>query len=1313
VSTPPGPDAGPPGASPTNGATARFMAFCQGRKLIVFLLAGLLVFCGLAVAPFDWTLPGLFRSPVPVDAIPDIGENQQIVFTEWTGRSPQDVEDQVSYPLTSALLGVPGVKTVRSASEFGFSTISVIFEDDIEFYFGRTRILEKLSSLPKNLLPADASPQLGPDATGLGQVFWYTLEGVSPDGRMVGGFDPQELRTLQEFTVRCALQAADGVSEVASIGGFVREYQVDVDPLLLQAYGLSLAQVVDAVRRANLDVGARTLEVNRVEYLVRGLGFIRSLDDLRQAVVATRDNVPITLDALGTVGFGPALRLGALDRDGHEAVGGVVTARFGANPLQVIKEVKERIRRLEPALPSRTLADGTVSRVRVVPFYDRATLIGETLGTLDSALLSEVLVTVVVVLVMVANLGSALLISALLPLAVLASFIAMKLTHVDANIVALAGIAIAIGTMVDMGIILVEAILRRQAEAPPDEPHARTVLTATREVGGAVLTALSTTVVSFLPIFAMVGQEGKLFRPLAFTKTYALLASLLLALALVPPAAELLLRRRDPARRRGFSFLEILVALGLILAVFVDPVAGLGLALVAGASLAARHVSGPWLIACRRAALVAAVATVLILLARHWLPLGPERSIWANLAFIALLMGAWLGLFALVKRHYGALLGWCLGHRKAFLAMPAAFVLFGLLVWLGVPRLLGWLPAFVLDSAPLRVLAESFPGLAKEFMPPLDEGSYLLMPTTMPHASIGQVAEAVRRQDAAIAAIPEVAGCVGKLGRADTALDPAPVSMIETVVNIRPEYLADAEGRTLRFRYDPEGKELVQNSAGVPLPAGDGVGYYAPGRFARDAEGRLIPDERGRPFRLWRPALDPGLNPGREPWPEVGSPDDIWALVTAAARLPGLTSAPKLQPISARLVMLESGIRAAMAVIVSGPDLIAIQEGMNAIEGFLREVKNVAPGSVIADRIVAKPYLEIAIDRPAAAQYGLTVQDIQEVIEAAVGGRTVTTTVEGRERYPVRVRYARELRDDPVSLGRVLLTAPNGSQVPLSQVAAVRYAPGPTMIKGQDAFPVGYVIFDAKPGVTAVQAVEDAARYLGGLREAGILSLPEGVSYAFTGTYENHLRASRRLAFILPLTLALVFLILHLHFARASTAFIVFSGVGVAWAGGFAMLWLYGQGWFMDFSLFGANLRELFRMHPLALSLPVWVGFLALFGISTDDGVVMATYLDARFAADPPSSAAEVRRAAVEAGLKRIRPCLMTTATTVLALLPLLSSRGRGADLLVPMAIPPFGGMVFVLITMFVVPVLYAWREERRLAARREPEPAEDRKRHE
>jgi len=1288
-----------------HGPMSRIIRFCLENKFIVTLFVLLTMGWGVMVAPFDWDLGGLPRDPVHVDAIPDIGENQQIVFTEWPGRSPQDMEDQVSYPLTVALLGVPGVKTVRSFSMFGFSTIYVIFKEDVDFYWSRSRLLEKLSSLPPNTLPAGVKPMLGPDATALGQIFWYTLEGRDKDGNPVGGWDPAELRAIQDWYVRYGLLSADGVAEVASVGGYVKEYQVDVDPDALRAAGITLEQVFGAVRQSNLDVGARTIEINGPEYVIRGIGFLKSVKDLEESVILARNNQPIRLKDVARVHLGPALRRGVLDKGGAEAVGGVAVVRFGGNPLEAIKNVKAKLKEMEPGLPEKTLPDGRVSKVTVVPFYDRTGLIHETLGTLNSALVEESLVAIIVVVVSVMHLSSSIVISSLLPLAILMSFIAMRLFGIDANIVALSGIAIAIGVMVDVGIIMCENILKHFEEAPPDADRLELIHKAAVEVGGAVMTAVATTVISFLPVFAMQGAEGKLFKPLAFTKTFALTASIIVAVAVLPPLAHVLFRHRhpggapkSPARR---YYKPVLFALaGLVVAIAVKWWLGLILIYVAGRMLTEDRLgegAAKWLRIVDNSAVVLAI---IVVLAEHWLPLGPGKGLLRNVLFAGgLILGILFALQAF-QRLYPVLLRRVLDHKAAFLCLPAVMILTGGVMWLGFPTVFGWLPNTVRMSAPGVALARTFPGLGKEFMPPLDEGAFLFMPTTMPHASLTEAQNVLKTQDMAILTIPEVAEAVGKLGRAETPLDPAPISMIETIINYRPEYAEDASGRHLRFKFDPDGTDYFRDREGRPMPAPDGNPYLVKGKFARDDKGHLIPDDSGMSFRQWRSALDPELNPGRQAWPGIKTPNDIWEAVVKAADVPGVTSAPKLQPIAARIVMLQSGMRAPMGIKVKGPDLETIERVGLQIERLLKEVPSVQASAVIADRIVGKPYLEIVIDREAIARYGIRIAQVQQVIETAIGGMPVTMTVEGRERYPVRVRYPRELRDSAEALEKVLVAAPGGQEIPLDQLAHIRYVRGPQVIKSEDTFLTGYVLFDKKPGFAEVDVVEQAKTFLEHKQASGEFKLPPGVNYVFAGNYENQIRAQKRLSIVLPLCLVIIFLVLYFQFKRVPTSLFVFSGILLAWSGGFMMIWLYGQPWFLNFSVFGENVRELFQVHPINLSVAIWVGFLALFGIAADDGVLMATYLDQSLKDHAHDSPTAVREAVVEGAKRRIRPALMTAAVTILALLPVLTSRGRGADIMVPMAIPSFGGMAIAILSVFIVPILYCWMEERKLKRR-------------
>lgn len=1002
----------------------------------------LVVVWGISTSPFNWHGGIIPRNPIPVDAIPDIGDNQQIVATEWMGRSPKDIQDQITYPLTTSLLGIPEVKSIRSSSMFGMSFIYIIFDDNIEFYWSRSRILEKLNSLPPGTLPEGVQPALDPDATALGQIYWYTLEGRDPaTGKPTGGWNAEELRTIQDYYIKYSLSAAEGVSEVASAEGFVKEYQVELNPDAMRAFNVSVMDIMGAIKKSNLDIGAETMEINKVEYLIRGLGYIKDVSDLEKAVVF----------------------------------------------------VESIIRYME--MPE-----------------NRGVRKGKAMANL--------------------------------------------------------------------------------------------IYKAVSEVSGAIATAMITTIVSFLPVFAMEAQEGKMFSPLAYTKTYALASAFVLGLILLPTLSYILFSVRiDSKRIRSWKKPGI------------SNYINIGIALV--------------------------VATYF--LAEEWLPMGPQKGIIVNLLFVTGCIAIILALLWLLVIYYERILRWCLNNRWKFMLLPIATILCGILIWKRI---------------------------GQEFMPSLNEGSFLLMPTSMPHTGIEQNLNYIEALDKRLAAIPEVETAIGKWGRVNSALDPAPAQMFENTINYRPEYILNEDGKRERFKVNRKGEYLLRNG-GTYNPA-DG--------FRLIPADSLIPDRKGDYFRQWRP--------------EIKNTDDIWQQIVNVTHLPGLTSAPKLQPIEARLVMLSTGMRAPMGLKIYGPDLETIEQSGKAIEQALKDVPSVIPSSVFYDRAVGAPYLEIKLNRDNMARYGVNVEDLQEILSAAVGGMILTKTVEGRERFPVRLRYARELRDNPEALSMLLVPTATGAQIPLKELADIEYARGAQMIQSENTFLVGYVIFDKKQGKAEVDVVKEATKVIEGKIQNGELKLTKGVSYKFAGNYEQQERATARLMIVVPLALLIVLLVLYFQFKTLTASLIHFSGVFVAFAGGFILLWLYGQDWFMNFSLAGVNMRDLFQMHTINLSVAVWVGFIALFGVATDDGVLMGTYIHHVFLEKDPQTRHAIREAVVTAGLKRVRPAAMTTATTLVALLPVLTSTGKGADIMVPMAIPTFGGMLIQSMTMFVVPVFQCWWRE-------------------
>ncbi|MBK5246301.1 MAG: efflux RND transporter permease subunit [Peptostreptococcaceae bacterium] len=1248
---------------------------------ILFLLV--IIGWGISTAPFDWHINFLPRNPVPVDAIPDIGDNQQIIATEWMGRSPRDIEDQITYPLTSALLGVPGVKTIRSTSMFGMSFIYLIFKDNVEFYWSRSRILEKLNSLPTGTLPQGVQPALGPDATALGQVYWYTLEGRdSKTGKPTGGWDPQELRTLQDYYVKYSLATAEGVSEVASIGGYVKEYQVDLNPDAMKASGVNVMDVMKAVKKSNLDIGAGTIELNKVEYVIRGLGYLKNLDDLKQAVITVRNNVPIRVGDVARVSFGPATRRGGLDKSGAEATGGVVVARYGSNPMEVINNVKAKIKELEPGLPSKTLADGTVSKVTVVPFYDRTGLIQETIGTLESALTHEILISIIVIIILVFNLRASIIISGLLPIGVLMTFIIMSISGVEANIVALSGIVIAIGVMVDVGIIFVENIVRHMEM--PENKDVRglalknVIYDATIEVSSAVVTALATVVVSFLPVFAMQAAEGKLFHPLAWTKSFALISSFILGIVVLPLLAHFVFSINLDKKRTSRIWNSSLIVAGLFFTIAWGTWPALALCLIGLNNLFAYRWSENHKYMTNLINIGITVLVALYYLSREWLPLGAHNPFIINFIFVASIVGFVISLLMLMVHFYEPVLRWCLRNKWKFLGLPIATFLFGITVWLGFNRIFGFVSSGfdkiginIEQTAFWQSASNTLPGVGKEFMPSLDEGSFLLMPTSMPHAGIAQNMDYIKTLDKRLSAIPEVDVAVGKWGRVNSALDPAPVQMFENTINYKPEYVLDIDGHRKQFKTDKDGNFILS----------DGSKFNPEKDKLKDLDTKLlIVDKNGDYFRQWRP--------------KIKKPDDIWKEIVKVTNLPGLTSAPKLQPIQARLVMLSTGMRAPMGLKIYGPDLETIEKTGLDFERLLKKASALIPSSVFYDRSVGAPYVEIKLNRAAIARYGMTVQDVQNVLQAAVGGMTLTSTVEGRERFPVRLRYPRELRTTPEELKKILIPSMTGVQVPLGELADLHYTKGPQMIRSENTFLTGYVIFDKQAGMAEVDAVEKTDAFIKSKIESGEFKLPAGVSYKFAGNYEQEIRATKRLLIVMPISLVLIFLLLFFQFKNIVPSSIVFSGVFVAFAGGFIMIWLYGQPWFMNFSLAGMNMRDLFQMHSINLSVAVWVGFIALFGISTNDGVIMGTYIDQVFEKKKPSTVLAVREAIVLAGKQRVRPAVMTAAVAIIALMPVLTSTGKGADIMLPMAIPAFGGMIIQIMTMYVVPILQSmWRE--------------------
>ncbi|MFI4848960.1 MAG: efflux RND transporter permease subunit [Gimesia chilikensis] len=1126
--------------------------FCLRQRLLIVLLS-------VGLIGWGW----YSAQKVPIDAIPNVGENQVIVLAEWTGRSPKDVEDQITYPLSIALQAVPGSRSVRGKSMFGFSFVQVTFDDDVDFYWARSRVVEQLTTVTGSL-PEGVVPTLAPDATALGQIYYYVLEPPA-------GMDLAELRSKQDFFIKYALQSVDGVAEVASIGGYVKQYQVEVDPDELRYHNIPLSQVIDSVKAANIDVGAKTVETSGMEFIVRGKGFIgadkteqETIEQINNTVITTSKGVPIRVSDVAQIQTGPAFRRGALDLNGQEAVGGVVVMRYGENPRKVIERVQAKIASLESELGG----------IKIQGIYDRSLLIDETVSTLTEALMQETIITVAVMVLFLLHIRASIIIAITLPMAVLMSFIAMKTFGVDANIMSLAGIAIAIGTMVDMGIIILENIYGSLAEweasGSPGGPQQRltVIRDSAAEVIPAVITAVSTTIISFLPVFFLTGRDHRLFTPLAWTKSFALISSLVVAVVILPMLCRIFLRSTQISR---WGQLASGAAVGCLTAALCWFVWGDYIAEGSMLTLAATT-------------LFAAVAGFLL---GWWVTSEKIRSMEENPAS------------RFVRFLYAGRLKLALKHKLLMLSFPAMIVILGAGAWVGLPTVLKPVEKVVsllgadLNQVPGYVDAKHvFTGLKSDDWIALDEGSWFYMPSLYPAASFSQAMEILQAQDTLIKGIPEVEHVLGKIGRVESALDPAPAAMVETYVMLKP----------------------------------------------------------------------------RAKWREGMTARKIWDEINSVATLPGVTPASPLQPIEGRVVMLQSGIKASMAIRVYGDDLEGLSKASLAVAERLKQNRYVNAGTVNPDIVMGKPYYEFEVDREEAARYGMTTMMVNQIVSAGLGGLDVTTTVEGRERYPIQVRFERSVRKDLKDLRKVSVVTHGGDIVPLERLADVTTTWGPGAINSEDARLVAHVAFSPSGASGDLETVEQVMTDLRTAREDGTLTFPEGnFELQAVGSFQNQIEANQRLMWIIPTVLLVNLLIIYLGFQDFAISAIVFSGIPVAFAGGMiAVAWM------------GVDMNT-----------AVWVGFIALFGIAVDDGVVMATYIQQTLKRKSVNNITELREAIYTAGLKRIRPCVMTTLTTIFALLPVLMSHGRGADVARAMALPVLGGMLVEPFTTFIVPAIY------------------------
>jgi len=1073
-----------------------------------------LILCGMLFI-IGWGIRCIYRTPV--DAIPDLSENQVIVFADWSGRSPQEVEDQVTYPLSVNLQGLAGVKTVRANSMFGFSLITVIFEDNIDNYFARSRVLERLNYLG-DVLPTGVTAKLGPDATGLGWVYQYYLE-VDPRLAPENGYDLGQLRAMQDWFIRYQLNAVQGVAEVGSVGGFIRQYQIEVSSTKMRAAKVSLQDVMEAVSQSNLNVGGKVIEENGMEFVVRGVGLIQSAADLESIVLMEREGTPVYLRDVATVQIGGDFRRGALDVDGKEVVGGIVVMRTGENAMEVIKRVKAKIAQISPSLPP---------GVRIKSFYDRSELIDRTIDTLKIALTEEIVLVTLAHIIFLFHFRSILIVTIPLPLSILISFILMKQFGITSNIMSLSGIAIAIGVLVDAAIVMTENVIRH-CERREEEKKSSVIsepvisksggkdtgasrltaaetlqvtLEASRQVGRPIFFAMVIIILAFIPVFSLTGQEGKLFHPLAFTKTFAMVGSTLLAVTIIPALCA-------------------------------------------------------------------------------WLVRGPFRAEDRN----------WV--MRILLRIYDPALSWALVHRKTVLAAAALLLALAFVLALGLPRPI----VRQFEERKWDAVVRLTKGMGIEFMPTLNEGSLLFMPVLLPSTSLTEVKRIMSWQDQVMRQVPEVESAAGKLGRAETATDPAPVEMIETTIMLKPE---------------------AQWRAGMTRE-----------KIVAELTEKLT--------------LVPGYVPGF------------------------------LQPIENRILMISTGIRAQVGIKILGDNLDALQQKAFEVERVVREV----PGAVgvAASRVQGKPYLEAEVDRTAMARYGLRAQDVLDVIETGLGGRNLTSTIEGRQRFPIQVRLQREERNDMERLGEVLVATPSGKHIPLGQVARIRRNTGPSEIASENG--------RLRVFVQANVQERDLGGFVKEAREriAKEIKLPPGMTIEWSGQFENLLRARRTLWIIFPTTLLIIFVLLYVIYHSVKEAAHVILAVWFALTGGIFLQFLLGYNF----------------------SVAVWVGYIALFGTAIQTGVVMVVYLEEMLKKKQAERGAAFNRddliQAIKDGARlRLRPKVMTVATIVASLLPIMWSTRTGAEVMKPLATPVIGGMVSSLIHILIVtPVIFAWLREREL----------------
>ncbi|MEM8896796.1 MAG: efflux RND transporter permease subunit [Bacteroidota bacterium] len=1180
----------------------RITHYILQNRWISYSLGILIVLGGVLSNPFNIEGNSVFpETSLRLAAVPDLGENQQLIRTEWMGHSPEEVENAITYPLSSSLMGIKGLNRIRSSSMEGLSMIYLIFEQGVSPQQARQQITQQLLGISSSELPTGVSPHLGPEALPTGQIFNYYLEGQEAHGNP--SLSLHELRKYQEYFVKPELESIQGVAEVASVGGYLGEFQIILDPRKAHLHGVSIFEVIRAVKGVGNDLSLGEISSNGLRYSLQLRGEIHQLSTLGQLPIVSSKNKVLRLADIANIQLGPQDRKGALDKDGQEVVGGTIYMQEGAQALKVISHIEEKIRELNRSGNQKVLDDGSHVSISITPYYNISSLIKEVLGTLSHTLKLELLISFLVVLMALRSLKLSLVVSLLLPLAILFCFSIMNLQGIEAHLLSIAGIALAIGSVVDMGIILSEhtaRLIKEDDSLPTDEA----ILSAVKQTGPALLVSMGTTILSFLPIFLLQHAEGKMFIPLALTKTYILLGSIIISFFLLPVALSHAYSDSPPWAKFTsiLSKKNLLLFIGLIgiffqwQSVFII-LAGL-------TTKSSGQAKGGFF---KQTGLFSYPLSIAFLgmyligqLSKVWRPLGYDHSLFLNFLLVASLLILYFFSLHVLFNKYEKALSWLITNTKTVAYSLVGILGLGILSWIGVSPVEAVLPQIAANQTYMAVKSW-FPGLSRGYLPQLNEGAFLYMPSSATHLSFSQNLETLSLMDQHLANIPEVKHSLGKLGRASSALDPAPVSMFENLITLQPEYVSDTEGRPMKIQLDEEGKAVLNEN------------------------GKYIPSARGEYVRLWRS--------------HVHTEEDIWQEV-AKLQFLGISQAPLLYPIESRQIMQMTGVNSPLAMVIKGAQLDSIEKSAHVLEQFLKTVPGVDPKSVYVQQLNGLPYIHIVPNLKALHTHGMTQPQLQKLLEVYLPGTLVGVSRQERAAYPLRVMVGREWKEDPGQLSYLPIVLPSGKSVRLGELADISMRPGPMAIKGENSFMVTYLTFSEEKGTSLYECAQRVEHLLSSHLEKEELKLATGTQHEMIGSYQQIQQASQRLKLVIPLSILCIFLLIYLQFKSVVQTTIISLGILVSCCGGL----IFMAFWQMPIStiafLNGHSLIDYLQLSSVELGIASWVGFIALVGISVDDGVILLSYIRNKTAKLTLSERETFIQAVISAGKQRLKPCL-------------------------------------------------------------------------